>query len=191
MLAAIVKQYVTQHVLACLKLGHMQQRTVRVNCNRLAAMQTSLTTSTSSGVPYNADGTLHTRYLCTGSDGVDLPLFECNAECTCPPHCLTRTVQRGVVLPLRLVATKHTGWGVCCGVGLPRGTFVAEYGGDVVRAAAAAKREQDQRAAGAGNYIMCLQEYMCVHLALSDCNVLRCGLTSQCLQTAPGAKHLC
>ncbi|OQR71758.1 histone-lysine N-methyltransferase SUV39H2-like [Tropilaelaps mercedesae] len=69
-----------------------------------------------------------------------VPLYECNRLCRCGPKCENRLIQKGVQLPLTIFKTMSRGWGVRAEQKIARGTFIAEYLGELMTSAEAVSR---------------------------------------------------
>lgn len=61
-----------------------------------------------------------------------LPIYECSEKCGCGIDCVNKTVMRGRTLELEVFKTSEKGWGVRCLVGIPKGTFVSCYRGELL-----------------------------------------------------------
>ncbi|CAD5207074.1 unnamed protein product [Bursaphelenchus okinawaensis] len=59
-------------------------------------------------------------------------LYECSEMCKCGPSCRNRETQKGRQVPLVIFRTVESGWSVRAAVDMPRGTFVAEYLGEII-----------------------------------------------------------
>ncbi|KNE70685.1 hypothetical protein AMAG_15442 [Allomyces macrogynus ATCC 38327] len=81
--------------------------------------------------PYKANGQL--RVLPKAAHEM-VELIECNSNCMCDmATCPLRVVQRGPVsIQVGLKFMPHKGWGVYATAPIPRGTFVAQYVGEVL-----------------------------------------------------------
>jgi euchromatic histone-lysine N-methyltransferase len=79
------------------------------------------------GPPYNTDGTL--------VKGVPM-VYECGAQCACPPSCPNRVTQRGMRHRLEVFRSAETEWGVRTLDLIQPGAFICEFSGDVVAAGA-------------------------------------------------------
>ncbi|KAM0887834.1 hypothetical protein ACQ4PT_028740 [Festuca glaucescens] len=79
------------------------------------------------GPPYNADGTL--------VKGMPM-VYECGAQCACPPSCPNRVTQRGMRHRLEVFRSAETEWGVRTLDLIQPGAFICEFSGDVVAAGA-------------------------------------------------------
>ena len=91
---------------------------------------------------YNVDGRLITNF-----NFLDPPmLFECNDVCGCNRLlCKNRTVQNGIKLPLSVFEceSKVKGFGVKCLSKIRKGTFVAQYTGEILTDNEADRRTDD------------------------------------------------
>lgn len=68
-------------------------------------------------------------------------IFECNLQCFCGPSCPTRVVQNGPRVRMNIVRLGDgIGWGVVAAEPIKRGTFIAQYVGEVITSKEAAKR---------------------------------------------------
>ncbi|KAL2612937.1 hypothetical protein R1flu_024629 [Riccia fluitans] len=67
-------------------------------------------------------------------------VYECNSSCQCHQTCHNRVLQKGVTVKLEVFKTQHKGWAVRAAQKIPRGTFVCEYVGEVLRDQDANKR---------------------------------------------------
>ncbi|KAL3680164.1 hypothetical protein R1sor_023120 [Riccia sorocarpa] len=67
-------------------------------------------------------------------------VYECNSSCHCHEACHNRVLQKGVNVKLEVFKTQHKGWAVRAAQQIPRGTFVCEYVGEVLRDQDANKR---------------------------------------------------
>ncbi|CAH8565586.1 unnamed protein product [Heterobilharzia americana] len=68
------------------------------------------------------------------------PVYECNSLCPCDSLCPFRVVQLGRKVPLCIFRTRDRGWGVKTMVSIGKGTFVAEYLGEILTFDEAEKR---------------------------------------------------
>lgn len=87
-----------------------------------------------------------------------LPVFECNALCSCSDSCSNRVVQRGLKLKLEVYSTNSCGWGVRTLEDIQCGTFVCEYAGEVISFDEARRRQLAQRPDD-NNYIIAVREH--------------------------------
>ena len=71
------------------------------------------------------------------------PIYECNSQCSCPPDCSNRVVQRGRKVNMCIFRTANgRGWGVKTMEPIKPNTFVTEYVGEVVTTDEAERRGQ-------------------------------------------------
>ncbi|KAF5399150.1 Histone-lysine N-methyltransferase SUV39H2 [Paragonimus heterotremus] len=68
------------------------------------------------------------------------PVYECNSQCPCSSTCPFRVVQLGRKVPLCVFRTRDRGWGVKTKTSIGKGTFVAEYLGEILTFEEAEKR---------------------------------------------------
>lgn len=69
------------------------------------------------------------------------PVFECGSQCACDPStCRNRLTQMGALECLQVFPTQRKGRGVRTTRPVPKGTFVCEYVGEVLRGSVAAAR---------------------------------------------------
>ncbi|XP_053577957.1 histone-lysine N-methyltransferase EHMT2 isoform X2 [Bombina bombina] len=88
---------------------------------------------------YDKDGRLLQEF-----NKIEPPLiFECNQACACWQTCKNRVVQSGIKVRLQLYRTAKMGWGVRALQGIPQGTFICEYVGELISDAEADVREDD------------------------------------------------
>jgi len=67
-------------------------------------------------------------------------IYECNSRCSCDENCPNRVIQKGPRHNLEVFKTKDKGWGVRALEEIPRGSFVAEYLGEIIPNKDATKR---------------------------------------------------
>lgn len=60
-------------------------------------------------------------------------IYECNLSCECGPKCKNRVVQKGRRIPLQVFKTQSKGWGVRSNQFIPKGSFIEEYIGEVIK----------------------------------------------------------
>ncbi|KAJ1859778.1 hypothetical protein LPJ73_001692 [Coemansia sp. RSA 2703] len=80
--------------------------------------------------------------------GRTVPLMECGPKCACNEDCVTRVIQKGSNVNLEIFRTKHKGWGVRSRQHIKKGTFIAEYVGEVISSEDADRRGVEDTAAG-------------------------------------------
>ncbi|XP_028303993.1 histone-lysine N-methyltransferase SETMAR [Gouania willdenowi] len=108
------------------------------------------------GQSYDAVGKLLTVHRANSAHCS--PVFECNALCSCSDSCSNRVVQRGLRLRLEVFSTQDRGWGVRTLEGIPQGTFVCEYAGEVIGYLEARRRQLAQTSKD-NNYIIAVREH--------------------------------
>ncbi|KAJ2760536.1 hypothetical protein H4S06_001675 [Coemansia sp. BCRC 34490] len=91
--------------------------------------------------------------VCYDGDGrvcvpPSVPLMECGPKCRCGPECRTRVVQRGIQLSFEIRRFALKGWGVMTKHKVARGTFIAEYVGEVISFEEAERRGLEDTAVG-------------------------------------------
>ncbi|KAJ1550503.1 hypothetical protein HK096_006594 [Nowakowskiella sp. JEL0078] len=101
---------------------------------------------------YNHKGQVHSSS--------DIILIECNpAKCSCSPlTCGNRVVQTTKPPAMQLRRLPYKGWGVIARERIPRGTFVAEYTGEIIRIGEAEKRAERLAAAKQSTYLFFLDK---------------------------------
>ncbi|KAM9859968.1 histone-lysine N-methyltransferase SETMAR [Aulostomus maculatus] len=107
------------------------------------------------GGMYSSNGILLTS---SRMDSYCLPIFECNAFCSCSDSCINRVVQRGLRLSLEVYSTSNRGWGVRTLQSIPCGMFVCEYAGEVISLTEARRRQLAQVSTD-NNYIIAIREH--------------------------------
>ncbi|CAM0951106.1 unnamed protein product [Alopecurus aequalis] len=86
-------------------------------------------------IPFNFNGAIvHAKPL----------IYECGPSCRCPPTCHNRVSQHGVKIPLEIFKTGETGWGVRSLSSISSGSFICEYGGELLQDTEAEKTENDE-----------------------------------------------
>ena len=91
---------------------------------------------------YNSEGRLCDQFNYQDPAAI----FECNDVCGCNKLlCKNRVVQNGLKVALQIVkcSNRHKGWGVQSVAKIPKGTFVAEYTGEMLKDAMADVRPDD------------------------------------------------
>lgn len=76
------------------------------------------------------------------------PIYECNSSCTCDSSCQNKLLQKGLFVKLELFRTENKGWAIRAAEPIPRGTFVCEYIGEVVKGDEAIKIAERESKAG-------------------------------------------
>ncbi|KAJ3060151.1 hypothetical protein HDU98_003842 [Podochytrium sp. JEL0797] len=89
----------------------------------------------------------------------EMPIFECNRNCSCSATCFNRVVGRGITLSFALVDTPGKGLGLVAGEFLREGQFAMEYAGEVIRADEAQRRWKHQQQENLMNFIICVKEH--------------------------------
>ncbi|XP_043243512.1 histone-lysine N-methyltransferase SUV39H2-like isoform X2 [Amphibalanus amphitrite] len=80
---------------------------------------------------------------------VGQPIYECNKACRCESDCFNRVVQRGRKVKLSIFRTSNgCGWGVKALESIKRGSFVAEYVGEVITNEEAERRGEKYDSVG-------------------------------------------
>lgn len=69
------------------------------------------------------------------------PIYECNNNCLCGPHCKNRCVQHGRKVRLEIFKTKDRGFGLRTKEALLCGQFVDTYRGEIITDEEATRRE--------------------------------------------------
>ncbi|KAJ2722161.1 hypothetical protein GGI07_003497 [Coemansia sp. Benny D115] len=77
-----------------------------------------------------------------------IQVLECGPWCTCGPDCVTRVVQKGPNVQLEVFRTAFKGWGVRARQLIQKGTFVAEYVGEIISFEEAERRGYGDETAG-------------------------------------------
>ena len=68
-------------------------------------------------------------------------IFECNERCFCGPGCPSRVVQKGRKIRMDIVRISEAkGWGVITREPIPKGSFAAQYTGEIITNVEATKR---------------------------------------------------
>lgn len=71
------------------------------------------------------------------------PIYECNDNCRCGPHCRNKNVQFGRAVEVEIFRTgTGRGWGLRCRQPLYEGQFIDTYRGEVITDAEATRREE-------------------------------------------------
>ncbi|KAJ1664993.1 hypothetical protein IW140_003606 [Coemansia sp. RSA 1813] len=79
---------------------------------------------------------------------LSVPLMECGPKCRCGSGCKTRVVQRGTRISFEIRRFAQKGWGALTKQRIPRGTFIAEYVGEVISFEEAERRGLEDTAVG-------------------------------------------
>ncbi|KAJ2795352.1 hypothetical protein H4S07_006506, partial [Coemansia furcata] len=75
-------------------------------------------------------------------------IIECGPRCKCDDRCTNRVVQKGSNARFEITRFAHKGWGVVAKQRLRRGSFVAEYVGEVIPYDEAERRGLNDKARG-------------------------------------------
>jgi histone-lysine N-methyltransferase SUV39H len=88
------------------------------------------------------------------------PIYECNDNCNCGPHCRNKNVQFGRTVELEIFKTASgRGWGLRCKQDLQEGQFIDTYRGEVVTDAEATRREQASQSKSKASYMYSLDKF--------------------------------
>lgn len=87
------------------------------------------------------------------------PVYECNSLCTCDASCQNKVLQQGLLVKLELFSTENKGWAVRAADPIPRGTFVCEYVGEVVKDDEA-MRNTEREAKGECSYLLQINSHI-------------------------------
>ena len=92
---------------------------------------------------YSDDGRLQGEVDLTDPEATKIPvIYECSELCSCnPAKCKNRITAKGVQFLMEIFRTKGMGWGVRARETIPKGSFVAEYCGEIISNSEADKRE--------------------------------------------------
>lgn len=147
------------------------------------------------GFAYDA-GRLSEAYL---QSDATYPIFECNQSCSCSQHCRNRLVQRFLTNPSHLVVRNIADCaeerGLFTEKDIPAGGFVCVFLGEVVSAAEAARREEEQKRQFHRTYVLSFCERggdldAAEHWTFVDGKV-DVGVTSERWPVAAFANHSC
>ena len=105
---------------------------------------------------HDAGGRLREEYFSAASK----PVFECNSHCKCASTCPNRATQNPPLSKLQVFETgqKAKGYGVKTLTSIAKGTFVAEYVGEIV-STADAKRRLEKLSSTDSCYIVMYREH--------------------------------
>lgn len=81
-------------------------------------------------IAFDCSGHLDSAFL----SSVSAPVFECNSCCTCPLSCPKRVTQRCSRWQLSVFETEKKGLGLRTLDGIPKGSYVIEYVGEIINA---------------------------------------------------------
>lgn len=87
-----------------------------------------------------------------------LPIYECTEKCGCDMQCPNKVVMRGRQLTLEVFKTQEKGWGVRSPDGIPKGTFISCYRGELLDPAGAERKGKDYDELGQ-TYLFDLDEW--------------------------------
>ncbi|XP_030382047.1 uncharacterized protein LOC115629669 isoform X2 [Scaptodrosophila lebanonensis] len=90
--------------------------------------------------------TAESRLICEFNYDDPAVIFECNDVCGCNKlSCKNRVVQNGIRTPLQIVECEESvkGWGVRALANVPKGTYVANYAGEILTEHEADRRTDD------------------------------------------------
>lgn len=88
------------------------------------------------------------------------PIYECNENCRCGPHCRNKNVQFGRSVELEIFKTKsERGWGLRCKTTLTEGQFIDTYRGEVITDAEATRREEAATSKTKASYLYSLDKH--------------------------------
>ncbi|KAF2993606.1 hypothetical protein E8E13_001524 [Curvularia kusanoi] len=88
------------------------------------------------------------------------PIYECNENCKCGPHCRNKNVQFGRKVKLEIFKTgSGRGWGLRCNEPLHQGQFIDTYRGEIITDEEATRREENSSKAK-GSYLYSLDKFL-------------------------------
>ena len=70
------------------------------------------------------------------------PIYECNDNCRCGPHCRNKLVQFGRTMELDIFKTPNRGWALRALQDIHAGQFIDTYRGEIITDAEATRREE-------------------------------------------------
>nr|XP_027066114.1 histone-lysine N-methyltransferase SUVR3-like [Coffea arabica] len=79
---------------------------------------------------------------CPCLDNVEFGAWECGPGCQCGSDCGNRVSQSGILVKLKIVKDRRTGWGLYAGEFIPKGQFICEYAGELLVTKEAQSRQQ-------------------------------------------------
>lgn len=87
-------------------------------------------------------------------------IYECSELCSCPSYCQNRLVQFGPRKDLKIENYSHLGkqYGLSTLKTIPKGSFICEYGGEILCKEEATIRSRQNDEYQRMNYIICLNE---------------------------------
>ena len=114
------------------------------------------------GSAYGAEGLLKDSYI---SDDSSPPVIECSSFCSCEKTCVNRTSQREPLESIFISSAGAKGCGVFTSDDIPRGSFVCEYVGELVREKECEERLRD----GGVCYVVKIREHLGCGPVLTTC----------------------
>jgi len=92
---------------------------------------------------HSDDGRLRGQIDLANQEATAIPvIYECSDLCSCnPTMCKNRVTGKGVQYLMEVFRTKGMGWGVRAREPIPKGSFIAEYCGEIISNSEADKRE--------------------------------------------------
>ena len=92
---------------------------------------------------YSSDGRLRGRVDLANQEATAIPvIYECSDLCSCnPKDCKNRVTGKGIQFLMEVFRTKGMGWGIRAREAIPKGSFIAEYCGEIISNSEADKRE--------------------------------------------------
>jgi [histone H3]-lysine9 N-trimethyltransferase SUV39H len=87
------------------------------------------------------------------------PIYECNDNCKCGPHCRNKNVQFGRKVELEIFKTPDRGWALRCREDLTAGQFIDTYRGEIITDAEATRREDSASSKAKASYLYSLDKF--------------------------------
>lgn len=87
-------------------------------------------------------------------------LYECGPACACAGQCRNAVVQKGVQVLCEVRQTTGRGLGLFAKQPLRKGSFLCIYAGEIISTKKARERWAHQKATGAGNYVLVINEHI-------------------------------
>ncbi|KAG0607975.1 hypothetical protein M758_8G068100 [Ceratodon purpureus] len=92
-------------------------------------------------------------------------ILECGGACSCRADCCLRVTQQGLSVRVIVVRQRFTGWGLHAAQHISKGSFVCEYGGELITTAQSRDRqrlydEKDGSKFRCGSALLVVREYM-------------------------------
>ncbi|KAF2869706.1 hypothetical protein BDV95DRAFT_576087 [Massariosphaeria phaeospora] len=112
--------------------------------------------------PYFAEGAKRERAGCLVPFYLNSrrPIYECNDNCNCGPHCRNKNVQLGRTVELEIFKVRDgRGWGLRCHHKLYEGQFIDTYRGEIITDAEATRREQASSSKAKASYLYSLDKF--------------------------------